>query len=64
MVEQKFLQAHAGIKGGWPGQIQSWKMVGRFKLTKLSAYIASQRFSTDETPKYLSAKSTYTNGAF
>ena len=69
MVEQKFLLVHAGIKvgikGGWLGQIQSRKMAGRFKLTKLSAYIANQRSYADATPcNYISTKSIYTNGVF
>ena len=37
-------------KRGWPGQIQSRKMAGRFKFTKLRTYIASQRSYTDGTP--------------
>lgn len=37
------------IKGGWPGKIQSRKMVDRFKFTNLRTYMASQCSYTDGT---------------
>ena len=50
-----------GYKRGWPGQIQSRKMAGRFKITKLRTYIASQRSYTDETPSTSAPRVLYTN---